>query len=279
MKSDLVSVVVTTKNAARTIAACLSSIREQSYPAVETVVVDNRSADGTVEIARRFADRIIDHGPERSAQRNIGIRAAAGRYVLVIDSDMVLERSVVSSCVASSLATGRPVAIPEVSFGQGYWSRCKALERSAYERDRTVSAARFFEREAVLFLGGYDETLTGGEDWDMSMRAAGSGGIAIASARILHDEGRQTLVRLYLKKKYYGASIANFVSKQGLGAVKKLNPMRASLLANSGRFLLRPHLAAGVACMKAVEFAGLIHGILSTRGPGADRLYAPDPDA
>ena len=52
-----VSVVVPVKDSIRTIEACLRSIRAQTWPSVELVVIDNFSTDGTWEIVQKY-DRI-----------------------------------------------------------------------------------------------------------------------------------------------------------------------------------------------------------------------------
>src|ERR1700733_4303935 len=90
-RQETVSVVVTTRNSGQTLEACLRSIRRQAYEPTELVVVDNHSTDGTVEIARRYADHVATIGPERSAQRNHGATLASGALLLFIDADMVLD--------------------------------------------------------------------------------------------------------------------------------------------------------------------------------------------
>jgi len=50
--TTIVTAVVPTKNSGRTIAACLDSLRSQTQPGVQIVVVDNASTDDTVELAR-----------------------------------------------------------------------------------------------------------------------------------------------------------------------------------------------------------------------------------
>lgn len=272
-----VSAIVTTKNAARTLQACLASIRNQSYGAIEIVVVDNASTDGTMQIAAALADTVLSAGPERSVQRNAGILAAGGHFVLILDADMVLDADVVSRCVEAYLREGGPVAVPEISFGSGYWSTCKAVERSCYTSDALVSAARFFERETVLRLGGYDESLTGPEDWDMSMRAAAGRRVVFANACIKHDEGHQTLIGLYRKKKYYGRSMRRFVAKHGREALLRVNPMRGSLMKGLPRLLSRPWLTPGIFCMKAVEFIGLAQGIITGTYAKPETIYRSSP--
>lgn len=129
----LVSVIVPTKNSSRTLEACLRSITEQTYSNIEIIVVDNFSTDATREIASSFTKHVLLHGPERSAQRNFGVAHALGIYVVIIDSDMVLESTVVEACVdAMKNKTWQGVVIPEVSFGEGFRAQCKRLERSFY---------------------------------------------------------------------------------------------------------------------------------------------------
>ena len=86
--TPLVSVL--TRDAGRTIETCLRSIRAQTWPALELIVVDNGSTDATWAVARRHADLVLRGGPERSAQRNLGIDHAAGEWVYYVDADMEL---------------------------------------------------------------------------------------------------------------------------------------------------------------------------------------------
>src|SRR5579875_879461 len=162
----LVSVVVPTRNSAASLRPCLQSIIDQSYPHVETVVVDNHSTDATVEIARSMASTVLTQGPERSVQRNAGARVAKGSYLVFIDSDMVLAPAVIERCIQGVQANPalKGLIIPEESVGEGFWARCKALERSCYVGDDSVEAARFFRRDVFERTGGYDELLNAGED-------------------------------------------------------------------------------------------------------------------
>ena len=272
--AGLVSIIVTTKNSERTLRACLLSARAQTYPDVEIIVVDNDSADDSMRIAREYADSVMQGGPERSAQRNIGIREACGAWLLVLDSDMVLDPGVVAESVAAAKrcnATG--VVIPEFSFGEGFWGACKILERSFYEHDGIVTAARFFDRETVVSLGGYDESLTGPEDWDMSIRVCGSPATVFAQTRILHDEGRHSLGSLFVRKFYYGRSMPRFIRKHGASALSRLNPFRPALFRNVFRIFKNPLLGCGLVVMKMVESTGGFLGMLDGRVRSSDVVY------
>ncbi|MEI6212274.1 MAG: glycosyltransferase, partial [bacterium] len=73
----LLSVIIPTRNEARNIAACLSPLdRAAAEGRCERIVVDNDSADHTVELAQAAGAVVYRQGPERSAQRNRGVREA-----------------------------------------------------------------------------------------------------------------------------------------------------------------------------------------------------------
>lgn len=204
----LVSVIVPTKNSSATLEACLKSIREQSYKQIEIIVVDNFSTDATQEIAKKYSDKVFEKGPERSPQRNFGVSQAQGEYVAIIDSDMELSKDVVSSCVEKMKENQAilGLVIPEESFGQGFWAQCKKLERSFYVGVSWMEAARFFKKSIFEQLGGYNESMVSGEDWDLSQRVEAVGKIDRVVEYIYHNEGKISLMKT-LKKKYYYAKL------------------------------------------------------------------------
>src|SRR5439155_24891828 len=95
---------------------------------------------------------------------------ASGNFLLLIDSDMVLQPQIVDECLSAVLRGAQAVIVPEVSIGEGYWSACKALERSCYVGDDAIEAPRFVQRQIFADVNGFDEELTGGEDWDLAAR-------------------------------------------------------------------------------------------------------------
>lgn len=92
--SPTVSVIIPALNEERFVAATLESVRQQTYPHWEVIVVDDGSSDGTVDIVRGYSDRddrirllrnSIRNGP--GAPRNVGLGAASGRFVAFLDAD------------------------------------------------------------------------------------------------------------------------------------------------------------------------------------------------
>ena len=257
-----VTVVVPTRNSMRTLAACLRSVRDQDVP-VELVVVDNDSTDGTYELATRLADTAVRGGPERSAQRNTGVRLAGGEWVLWVDADMVLPPTTVSAALATATETGAgAVAVPEVSVGPGFWTACRALERSCYVDDPTLHNPRLLRRELLLDDGGFDPAMAGPEDTDLRLRlrTAGTAVALCPEPLIVHDEGRLTLRSVLAKRVYYGRSLPAFAAKnpgalagQGAGTVRALVRHRRTLAAH-------PVRTAGLLVLRALEAAAYLVG-------------------
>jgi glycosyltransferase involved in cell wall biosynthesis len=214
-----VAVVVPTRNSERTIAACLQSIRRQTYPCI-TVVVDNSSGDGTVSIAQRWADSVFQAGPERSAQRNYGASLTDTDVLGFVDSDMVLTPEVVEQVVSAIACGAGAVIVPEVTVGEGFWAEVRAFERSFYSGADNIEAARFYRRDVFQVTGGFDESLTGPEDIDLTVEARRVTSVVRVGAVIYHDEGRVEFVAACRKKAFYGPGMRRYVAKRGFGAVR-----------------------------------------------------------
>lgn len=262
-----VSVIIPTRNSSRTLEACLRSIRMQCHPGVETIVVDNASTDGTLAIAKQFADVVLTCGPERSAQRNFGARIAHGDYLLFVDSDMILPEQVVAACLATIRATEAPaVIIPERSVGVGFWARCRALERSCYVGDDLVEAARFYPRKEFEAANGFDETLTGPEDWDLSRRVTSGIRLPRTDVQILHDEGRIRLAAWLAKKRYYAPGVLRYLRMHGPTTLRQANVvMRPAYLRYWRRLIKHPGLAAGVITLKGLEVLAALSGMFAAQ--------------
>lgn len=85
MSRQRLSVVVLTRNEEKNIASCLDTVKW----ADEVIVIDDNSTDDTVEIARRYTDKVMIHGlnGDFSTQRNLGNDNAGGDWILQMDAD------------------------------------------------------------------------------------------------------------------------------------------------------------------------------------------------
>jgi len=261
-----ISFVVPTRNSARTITACVNSLRAQAYQDVEIVVVDNESTDGTAERARQAgADIVVIAGPERCAQRNRGARESHGDIVVFIDSDMVLEPAIAGQIVEQFELHPElgALIIPEHSFGEGFWTKCRVLEKSLYVGNESVEAARAFRREVFEAVGGWNENLTAAEDWDLDDRIRAHGvNVGRVSAFIWHDEGKLRLRGTFGKKRYYGQWIAAYLDAHDDGS-RRIR--RSGLIDKKGDLLRHPILTSGMVTLKSVEAAGIYAGMRDAR--------------
>lgn len=260
MKKPIVSAIIATKNEEKVIKNLLESLKKQTYRPLKIVVVDNNSIDRTKEIAQKYTKLVFNRGPERSRQRNFGVQKASGKYVLILDADMELELGVVEECVGiiEKNSAAKAVVIPERSFGIGFWAQCKALERSCYLGDETIEAARFFDKQTFFEFNGYDEEITGPEDWDLPQRIRKKYKIGRIESFIHHNEGRLSLWRTMKKKYYYAQKFTVYMKKHPKIAYQQANLFFRPAFFRHWRNLLRhPILALGMFFMRGCEmFAG-----------------------
>lgn len=283
----LVSVVVPTKDAIRTIERCLRSIREQTWPSVQLVVVDNWSTDGTWEVAQEWADLAMQAGPERSAQRNLGIERAHGEWILWIDADMELPATILERVVGvADRDDADAVFVPEVTIGDGYWTRCRALERSCCTEEILVQSPRLVRRQYLLDTGGFLTSLSGTEDAELRTRMIEDGRVlARVPDMIVHDEGRLRFVPILRKRYYYGKGLTRYGHDHPGALSGQATAAMRSYIRNWRRLVAQPTVAVGVLAMRAGEFvayglgafAGVMRATTHTSSRNADTGHRSPP--
>lgn len=255
-----VSVIITTRNSALTLRELLESIKKQRYGNYELIIVDNNSTDDTVNISKEYSRKVYNKGNERSVQRNYGVSKAHGKYVLILDSDMVLTEKVIEECVEKSGDNQKigAVVIPEKSFGVGFWAKVKVFERELVSSESYIEAARFFPIKIFREFMGYDENLTGPEDWDLPQRISVKYEIVRIKSKILHNEGNPTVIKFAKRKYYYGLTTHRYLKKHGIGIIgpRTIYFLRPVFYRNLLRLIKHPVLTLGLIVMLTFEMIG-----------------------
>ena len=268
------SVVIPTFNSASTIGACLRSLGASADERVEVIVVDQSSDDGTPDIARTCGAMLVSRPQPQfysapSASRNLGAELARGELLYHLDSDMEVQPGLLPEIIGhfgpSSDLVG--LIVPERDRAGRAWSRFKAYERSLYLGDDRFEAARVVRSSTFRDIGGYDESLASGEDWDLHVRIAAAGPLARCRSTVLHDMTSLTLRGMLTKKYNYGKSARAYFRKHGASGRSILSSQLRLLVGPGARE--HPGLAAGAVVLKLMEFTagalGMAVGSRSSR--------------
>jgi glycosyltransferase involved in cell wall biosynthesis len=178
-------------NSRYTIEESIRSALEQSHPAVEVIVVDDGSEDGTAGLVRStFGERIrLIEAPHtgRAAARNLGLSLAKGSYVQYLDADDILAPGKVEEQVA--FLEDHPDFAGAYGNVEVFWNL--SPERWHFMPDvKPEGDVLPFMIEGGFLLpvgtlvrtgwsrrvGGFDPTLESNEDWDHWLKIAAAGG-------------------------------------------------------------------------------------------------------
>lgn len=224
------SAVVVTYNSREHIAACLRSLAgARGALAMEIVVVDNASADGSAGEARAAGARVVETGDNLGYARavNRGTRESTGEFVLVLNPDCVVAPGALAALHAWMRANPRcAIAAPRILNTDGSvefsarsfpthltflfnryslatrlwpgnpWSRRYLLSDWDHASNRSVDwvsgACMLVRRAAIEQVGGMDEAyfmFNEDVDWCHAMKRAGWSVDFVAAAEITHHIG------------------------------------------------------------------------------------------
>ena len=101
MKEKLVSVIIPTFNRAYSVVEAINSVKNQSYPAVQIIVIDDGSEDETAEKIGQFEgiEYYYQENKGQAAARNLGLKYAKGEYLASLDSDDIWESEFLTDAV------------------------------------------------------------------------------------------------------------------------------------------------------------------------------------
>ncbi len=180
-KSPAVSFCIPTLNSERTIGACLRSIIFQDYEPLEIIVVDGGSSDRTIEIAAEYTHHIFfDEGTLGSA-RQTSIDHSTGEIIALFDDDIIiphagwLRHAVQYFYYSERISTVWPVVVapPHASLTARLYAN---LWRVAFQyrirkgHGNCGGGNALFLKRCVEEIGGVDQSLCWGEDFDWAAR-------------------------------------------------------------------------------------------------------------
>lgn len=156
MNQPLVSVCIPTYNSASFIKLCLDAIKSQTYKNIEIIIVDGYSKDKTLDIAREFEARVFMDKHGLLNARKIGVEKSSGDYILLLDSDQILEPDSISSCVTEALDNKFDMLV----LGEDVYKKETLLEHLfQYDRDLIHSVKDFNPYTGVMLPRFYKTNL------------------------------------------------------------------------------------------------------------------------
>jgi len=211
-----VSFVIPTKNSSRTIDNCLSSIKEQSYPNIEIIVVDNGSTDNTINIANKYANKVLLDSGKLGRVRQTGVESAEGEIIGIFDSDIYfphknwLINAVECFSYAEGIATVWPknVAPPKGPLFQKLYLNLSNLileDRIKKRRGIVGGGCALILKSAFFNAGGYDENTHWGEDFNLALKLKKQGyKLVYVKDPIYHDTDMGLSVEKFIRKQIMG---------------------------------------------------------------------------
>lgn len=215
------SVIIPALNEEKFLPKLLESLSLQTQKDFEVIVVDGRSTDKTVAVAKTFEDKIpslhVIVSPKASLpfQRNLGASGASGEWLVFIDADSVLLPYFFDR-ISWFIKEKQP------KFFTTWFSPDSDIHGDAlltlfsnmfiegsllFHRPLSPGPLTIVDRSSFDLLGGYNESLSFGEDYDLTRRLVEAGvalhifreTLCIFSLRRIRKEGKLRTFQIYAK--------------------------------------------------------------------------------
>lgn len=184
-EQPLASVVIPCWNQAHFLGEAIESVLAQTHDAIEVLVVDDGSLDNSGQVARRYPGVEYLRQPNRgpAAARNAGLRASRGDYVVFLDADdRLLGLAIEVGMEALARQRGAALAVGACRDIDPAGGLLGISEQPLILRDHYVALLKscfilsgssvIFTRWCLEAVGGFDERLRTGDDYDLYLRLA-----------------------------------------------------------------------------------------------------------
>jgi len=182
----MLSIIIITKEEEKVLPDLLNSIRNQSYKDYEIIVSDSDSKDKTKDIAKSYNCRIVDGGKNHVTARNIGAKSSNGNMLLFFDADVVLPDNFLISCLNELEKRKLDIATPfykPISKNlidhllYGIYNLYSLITFKFYPH--ASGFCIFCKKDLFDAVGGFDENLLVGEDFEFTIMASKKGRFGI----------------------------------------------------------------------------------------------------
>jgi glycosyltransferase involved in cell wall biosynthesis len=187
MQQPLVSIIIPTYNRAKMIVKTLDSVFAQTYQNFEVIVVDDGSTDDTIQSLNEYKQSITrndivfkiltQENAGAPAARNHGLKNASGEYVVFFDSDdiMLLNRIKVQMGImvkenSDCCACGFIINNDQIEYQPNLIKGKNALYSFISNILSGSTQSWIFKKNLILQIGGYDESLSCRQDFDIVFR-------------------------------------------------------------------------------------------------------------
>jgi len=202
MKEPKISVIIPAKNSGRTIGKCISSVFQQDYSPLEVIVVDGGSVDNTRDIAKARGVKVFlepkHEGNAPGVGRNYGAKKAKGDILAFLDSDCYPEKTWLSRTVKilSNPKVGVYAIIVRDKNGN-IVSQAYHYLQMLISYDFAPSRCMAIRKKLFWQVDGFDETLTSGEDNDLSygVKELGYDVVINKESKVYHDDDHLTSLK------------------------------------------------------------------------------------
>ena len=186
-----VSIIIPCHNYAAYLPEAIQSALSQTVPC-EVIVVDDKSTDESVKIARQFKGVNVLENPENlgvAETRNRGIESAHGRYIVCLDADDRLRPDFVEKHLAAFRTGDRAIAYAPVelmdtagTLTRKYMFRNPAKMELQARGQNQIPSCCMFKREFWRRAGGYDRRCTPAEDANLWLKIFALGGVPVKAS-------------------------------------------------------------------------------------------------
>ena len=185
--SDLISFIIPTYNRSDTLSAAIRSIQLQTYSNWELIIVDDGSTDETKLVVKKLNETknityFYQENKGVSASRNIGAKISKVNYIIFLDSDDTVIPNLVEMLHKISFPEFDLICweVEKVINGKRIIWKPRKLEK-IYNRVTATFLAGSVCYSKILFLnsGGFDESMTFGENYELGIRIAANENLKI----------------------------------------------------------------------------------------------------